>query len=76
MAIVFCTFHWLHIDIDPASISKTVKVHVPIVGSVKSVLADIPFGGVKNSGYGREGGAQSFDGYLVTKSVSHKTHRI
>jgi len=33
---------------------------------------DIPFGGVKDSGYGREGGAQCFDGYLVTKSVSHK----
>jgi acetolactate synthase-1/2/3 large subunit len=31
----------VHIDIDPASISKTVKVHVPIVGSVRSVLQDM-----------------------------------
>ncbi len=31
----------IHIDIDPASISKTVKVHVPIVGSVRQVLADM-----------------------------------
>ena len=31
----------VHIDIDPASISKTVKVHVPIVGSVASVLGEI-----------------------------------
>ena len=31
----------VHIDIDPASISKTVKVHVPIVGSVANVLRDI-----------------------------------
>ena len=31
----------VHIDIDPASISKTVKVHVPIVGSVSNVLAEI-----------------------------------
>jgi len=30
----------IHIDIDPASISKTVKVHVPIVGDVKHVLTD------------------------------------
>jgi len=28
----------VHVDIDPASISKTVRVDVPIVGSVKNVL--------------------------------------
>lgn len=31
----------IHIDIDPASISKTVVVDVPIVGSVESVLTDM-----------------------------------
>jgi len=31
----------IHIDIDPSSISKNVKVHVPIVGNVKTVLTDI-----------------------------------
>ena len=31
----------VHIDIDPASISKTVKVHIPIVGSVSNVLGEI-----------------------------------
>lgn len=31
----------IHIDIDPASISKRVKIDVPIVGSVKSVLKDM-----------------------------------
>ena len=30
----------IHIDIDPASISKNVRVDVPIVGSVKTVLKD------------------------------------
>ena len=34
----------IHIDIDPSSISKNVKVHVPIVGNVKTVLSD--FNGV------------------------------
>jgi len=31
----------VHIDVDPASISKTVRVDVPIVGQVKSVLKDM-----------------------------------
>lgn len=31
----------VHIDIDPASISKNVKVDVPIVGDVKAVLVDM-----------------------------------
>ena len=31
----------IHIDIDPASISKNVRVDIPIVGPVKRVLADM-----------------------------------
>lgn len=31
----------VHVDIDPASISKNVKVDIPIVGGVKSVLTDL-----------------------------------
>jgi len=31
----------VHIDIDPSSISKTVKVHYPIVGDVKPVLREL-----------------------------------
>ncbi len=31
----------IHIDIDPASISKTVAADIPIVGPVQSVLADL-----------------------------------
>ncbi|CAM2195806.1 Alpha-ketoglutaric semialdehyde dehydrogenase 1 [Paraburkholderia kururiensis] len=32
--------------------------------------AEIPFGGVKESGFGSEGGTETFDGYLVTKFVT------
>ncbi|HSV82281.1 MAG TPA: acetolactate synthase 3 catalytic subunit [Ramlibacter sp.] len=31
----------IHIDVDPSSISKRVKVDIPIVGDVKEVLADL-----------------------------------
>lgn len=33
-------------------------------------LPEIPFGGVKDSGYGSEGGQESLDGYLTTKLLT------
>ena len=33
-------------------------------------LAETPFGGIKDSGYGSEGGIETFDGYLNTKFVT------
>lgn len=37
---------------------------------------DTPFGGVKDSGIGREGGPSSLDAYLVSKTVLQSTRRI
>ena len=34
--------------------------------------AETPFGGVKDSGYGREGGIEGLSFYTVSKNVSHK----
>ncbi|WP_029009061.1 NAD-dependent succinate-semialdehyde dehydrogenase [Azospirillum halopraeferens] len=36
-------------------------------------VAETPFGGVKDSGYGREGGVEGLQGYTVVKCVSHRT---
>ncbi|MGQ3215663.1 MAG: NAD-dependent succinate-semialdehyde dehydrogenase [Shinella sp.] len=33
--------------------------------------AETPFGGIKESGYGSEGGSETLDSYLTTKFVSH-----
>lgn len=33
--------------------------------------AEVPFGGIKESGYGREGGSEALDAYLVTKVVAY-----
>jgi succinate-semialdehyde dehydrogenase/glutarate-semialdehyde dehydrogenase len=38
--------------------------------------ADTPFGGVKDSGIGREGGSTSLDAYTVSKSVLQSTVRV
>ena len=35
-------------------------------------MPEAPSGGVKESGYGREGGLEGVEAYLVTKRVSHK----
>ncbi|HET7548576.1 MAG TPA: NAD-dependent succinate-semialdehyde dehydrogenase [Usitatibacter sp.] len=42
------------------------------INHVGLATAETPFGGVKESGYGSEGGAETFDGYLVTKFVTQK----
>jgi acetolactate synthase I/II/III large subunit len=31
----------VHIDVDPASISKTVQVHIPVVGDAKQILTEL-----------------------------------
>jgi succinate-semialdehyde dehydrogenase/glutarate-semialdehyde dehydrogenase len=32
--------------------------------------AEMPFGGIKDSGYGSEGGPEALEPYLVSKAVS------
>lgn len=42
-------------------------VHINHIGGI---YPEVPFGGVDDSGMGREGGSETFDGYLVTKYVT------
>jgi succinate-semialdehyde dehydrogenase/glutarate-semialdehyde dehydrogenase len=55
------------------SAARRLHVGVVHVNEPSSSRVDLlPFGGVKDSGYGSEGGAETFDGYLVTKFVTQK----
>lgn len=40
------------------------------INHIGQALAETPFGGIKDSGLGSEGGAETFDGYLTTKFVT------
>jgi succinate-semialdehyde dehydrogenase / glutarate-semialdehyde dehydrogenase len=41
------------------------------INHLTASFAETPFGGVKDSGYGREGGTEGLDCYTVAKNVSH-----
>ena len=42
------------------------------INTLEASVAETPFGGVKDSGYGREGGAEGLAHYTVIKNVSHR----
>jgi len=41
------------------------------INTLEASLPETPFGGVKSSGYGREGGFEGLQAYTVVKNVSH-----
>lgn len=54
-------------------LAESVEVGNLSINHFVASLAETPFGGVKDSGYGREGGTEGLQGYTVVKNVSHKT---
>ena len=41
------------------------------INTLEASLPETPFGGVKSSGYGREGGTEGLHNYMITKNVMH-----
>lgn len=52
-------------------VSNTLEAGMVNINHFGSALPETPFGGVKDSGIGSEGGTETFDGYLVTKFITH-----
>ena len=52
-------------------VSNDLEAGMVNINHFGSALPETPFGGMKESGIGSEGGSETFDGYLVTKFVTH-----
>lgn len=52
-------------------VSNRLEAGMVNINHFGSALPETPFGGIKDSGIGSEGGSETFDGYLVTKFVTH-----
>src|SRR3712207_2184247 len=52
------------------AIASKVESGMLTINHLGLALPEVPFGGVKDSGYGSEGGSEAIEGYLNTKFVS------
>ncbi len=53
------------------TLSQGLAAGMVSINHIGLALAETPFGGVNESGFGSEGGIETFDGYLSTKFVTH-----
>jgi succinate-semialdehyde dehydrogenase / glutarate-semialdehyde dehydrogenase len=51
-------------------LSHSLEVGMLWINQPATPSADMPFGGVKDSGYGSEGGPEALEPYLVSKAVT------
>lgn len=51
-------------------LAQCVEVGMLWINQAAATSAEMPFGGVRDSGYGSEGGPEALESYLVTKTVS------
>jgi succinate-semialdehyde dehydrogenase/glutarate-semialdehyde dehydrogenase len=52
-------------------LAEGVEVGNLSINNLVASIAETPFGGVKESGYGREGGTEGLSHYTIVKNVSH-----
>jgi succinate-semialdehyde dehydrogenase / glutarate-semialdehyde dehydrogenase len=52
-------------------ISREVESGMVSINGFGIAFPEVPFGGIKDSGYGSEGGTEAIEAYLSTKLVSH-----
>ena len=66
----------IHIDIDPSSINKNIRVDIPIIGDAANVLGDLLAGvqgGGEEAGYPAPGGRRSRNGARAIRCPTRRT---
>ena len=58
-----------------AEIERRIEAGMLTINHLGLALPETPFGGVKDSGYGSEGGTEAMDAYLVTRFVTERHER-
>ena len=58
------------VRVDTADLADGLEVGMLGINNTFINMPETPFGGVKQSGYGSEGGIEGMEAYLVTKTVS------
>jgi succinate-semialdehyde dehydrogenase / glutarate-semialdehyde dehydrogenase len=58
-----------------AKLTRRLEAGILSINHAGGSVPEAPSGGVKESGYGREGGHEGLEGYLITKRVSHRLVR-
>jgi succinate-semialdehyde dehydrogenase/glutarate-semialdehyde dehydrogenase len=53
-------------------LARRLEAGILSINHTSGSVTEAPSGGVKESGYGREGGSEGLEGYLITKRLSHK----
>ncbi|MER5177654.1 NAD-dependent succinate-semialdehyde dehydrogenase [Streptomyces sp. NPDC002896] len=53
-------------------VTRALEAGILSVNHCGGSVHEAPSGGVKDSGYGREGGPEALDSYLITKRISHR----
>jgi succinate-semialdehyde dehydrogenase/glutarate-semialdehyde dehydrogenase len=64
-------YGFTHSAANAERIATEVEAGTVSINTLEASVAEVPFGGVKDSGYGREGGAEGLDAYTNVKTVSH-----
>jgi succinate-semialdehyde dehydrogenase/glutarate-semialdehyde dehydrogenase len=54
------------------TLMRKIEAGIMSINHCGGSVVEAPSGGVKESGFGREGGAEGLEGYLITKRVSFK----
>ena len=59
-----------------ARMAEEVQVGNLSINTLEASMPETPFGGVKSSGYGREGGSEGLDNYMTVKHIWHSSQIV